>query len=170
MDGFLELAFLVAADIALVGAVLLGPEENPTIGRDSIFAVMMIILNLVMGICLILGGRRFDEQEYNAQGALVYVTMTLLLTGVGLILPNMVSTGDGTFWPVQAIAFSILTISLYGAFLRMQTRGHRRFFIHPEVGYLAVPVELTARSIHCLTESFWESRWCCFVIQNAGWR
>lgn len=132
---------IVAIEVILIAAVLLGPGENPTIGRDSIFAVMMIILNLVMGICLVVGGRRFGEQEYNSQGALAYVAMTLLLAGIGLILPNTLSTGDGTFWPVQAVAFAILTIVLYGVFLLMQTRGYKRFFVQPEAGYLAVPVE-----------------------------
>jgi len=132
---------IVAIEVILIVAVLLGPGENPTIGRDSIFAVMMIILNLVMGICLILGGLRFGEQEYNSQGALAYVAMTLLLAGVGLILPTTLSTGDGTFWPAQAIAFATLTIALYVAFLLMQTRGHKRFFIQPAVGSLAVQVE-----------------------------
>jgi len=132
---------IVAIEVILIAAVLLGPGENPTIGRDSIFAVMMIILNLVMGICLLLGGRRFGEQEYNSQGALAYISMTLLLAGIGLILPNTLSSGDGTFLPAQAIAFAILTIVLYAAFLLMQTRAYRRYFIQPELGSLTIPLE-----------------------------
>lgn len=132
---------IVSIEVILIAAVLLGPGENPTIGRDSIFAVMMIILNLVMGICLLLGGRRFGEQEYNSQGALAYISMTLLLAGIGLILPNTLGTGDGTFLPVQAIAFAILTIVLYVAFLLMQTRAYRRYFVQPDLGSLTIPLE-----------------------------
>ncbi|MBN9334554.1 MAG: calcium:proton antiporter [Devosia sp.] len=130
---------IVLIEVILIAAVLLGPGENPTIGRDSIFAVMMIILNLVMGICLVLGGLRYGEQEYNFQGAMAYVAMTLVLAGIGLILPNTLSTGDGTFWPVQAVALAVLTIVLYGAFLLMQTRGYKRFFVQPAAGSLVVP-------------------------------
>lgn len=132
---------IVLIEVILIAAVLLGPGENPTIGRDSIFAVMMIILNLVMGICLIVGGRRYGEQEYNSQGAMAYIAMTLVLAGIGLILPNTLSTGDGTFRPLQAVAFSALTIVLYGVFLLMQTRGYKRYFIQPDRGYLAVPID-----------------------------
>ena len=131
---------IVSIEVILIAAVLLGPGENPTIGRDSIFAVMMIILNLVTGICLLLGGRRYGEQDYNFQGAIAYVAMTLVLAGIGLILPNTLSTGDGTFWPAQAVAFAILTIILYGAFLLMQTRGYSRFFVQPELGSLTIPM------------------------------
>ena len=132
---------IVSIEVILIAAVLLGPGENPTIGRDSIFAVMMIILNLVMGICLLLGGRRFGEQEYNSQGALAYISMTLLLGGIGLILPNTLSSGDGTFLPAQAVAFALLTIVLYAAFLLMQTRAYRRYFIQPDLGSLTIPLD-----------------------------
>jgi len=132
---------IVSIEVILIAAVLLGPGENPTIGRDSIFAVMMIILNLVMGICLLLGGRRFGEQEYNSQGALAYISMTLLLGGIGLILPNTLSSGDGTFLPAQAMAFALLTMVLYAAFLLMQTRAYRRYFIQPDLGSLTIPLD-----------------------------
>lgn len=129
---------IVLIEVILIAAVLLGPGENSTIGRDSIFAVMMTILNLVMGLCLVLGGHKFGEQEYNSQGAIAYISMTLLLAGIGLVLPNTL-TENGTFLPGQAVAIAALTITLYVMFLLMQTRGHRRFFMQPEVGELAIP-------------------------------
>lgn len=132
---------IVSIEVILIAAVMLGPGENPTIGRDSIFAVMMIILNLVTGICLLVGGLRFKQQEYNPQGSLAYVGMTLLLTGMALILPNTLSTGDGTFWPMQAVAFAGITVLLYGAFLFMQMRGYRNFFVQPELGSLSLPLD-----------------------------
>jgi len=130
---------IVSIEVILIAAVMLGPGEAPTIGRDSIFAVMMIILNLVTGICLLVGGMRYGEQEYNAQGALAYISMTVLLTGTALVLPNTLSTGNGTFWPAQAIAFAAFTVVLYGAFLLMQMRGYRRLFMQPEPGSLSIP-------------------------------
>ncbi|KKC41116.1 calcium/proton antiporter [Devosia epidermidihirudinis] len=136
---------IVSIEVILIAAVILGPGENPTIARDSIFAVMMIILNLVTGLCLLLGGLRYGEQEYNSQGALAYVAITLLLVGIGLILPNTLSTGNGTFWPVQAVAFAVLTVVLYGAFLLMQMRGYRRFFVQPELGALTIPLAAPAK-------------------------
>ena len=48
---------IVSIEVILIASVLLGPGHFPTIGRDSIFAVMMIIMNLVIGVCLITGLR-----------------------------------------------------------------------------------------------------------------
>src|SRR5690606_30971240 len=75
---------VVAIEVILIAAVLLGPGEHPTIGKDSIFSVMMIIMNLIVGLCLLLGSLKYGEQEYNAQGTSTYLAMIVLLGGMGL--------------------------------------------------------------------------------------
>lgn len=131
---------IVAIEVILIASVLLGPGEFPTIGRDSIFAVMMIILNLVMGICLIAGAAHHGDQEFNAQGAVAYLSMIVLLTSTALILPNYTSLA-GEFSATQAIGISLITALLYGVFLWMQMRSHRRYFIQPPPGAMAVMSE-----------------------------
>lgn len=133
---------IVSIEVILIAAVMLGPGEFPTIGRDSIFAVMMIILNLVTGLCLLVGGLRYGEQEYNSQGAITYLSMTLLLTGTALVLPNAIGSGNGMLWPGQAIAFSVLTMLIYGAFLAMQIGNYSRLFVQPKPGALSVPMSV----------------------------
>jgi len=135
---------IVAIEVILIAAVMTGPGESATIARDSIFAVMMIILNLVTGICLVLGGLRHGEQEYNSQGAVAYLSMIVLLTGMALGLPNLVGTRDGTFLPAQAIPIAAITLTLYAAFLSLQMRGYRRLFVQPELGSLSVPLQPAA--------------------------
>lgn len=129
---------IVSIEVILIASVFLGPGEFPTIGRDSIFAVMMIIMNLVVGICLIAGANRHGDQEFNAQGATSYLSMIALLTAIALILPNYTST-SGMFSMTQAWGVSALVIALYSAFLWMQMRSHRRLFIQPPAGSMSVP-------------------------------
>jgi Ca2+:H+ antiporter len=128
---------IVSIEVILIASVLLGPGHFPTIGRDSIFAVMMIIMNLVIGVCLITGASRHGDQEFNAQGATAYLSMIALLTGVSLVLPNHTS-GAGEFSAVQAVGISVVTVLLYGVFLWMQMRSHRRFFVQPPRGAMAI--------------------------------
>lgn len=130
---------IVSIEVILIASVLLGPGHFPTIGRDSIFAVMMIIMNLVIGVCLITGASRHGDQEFNAQGASAYLSMVALLTGVSLVLPNHTS-GAGEFSAVQAVGISVITVLLYGVFLWMQMRSHRRFFVQPPRGAMAIRV------------------------------
>lgn len=130
---------IVSIEVILIASVLLGPGEFPTIGRDSIFAVMMIITNLIMGICLVAGGLRHGEQEYNAQGTNAYLGMIVLLTGSALVLPNFLS-GAGEFKPVQAWTISGITAVLYAVFLALQMGRESRLFIQPPAGSMAVSV------------------------------
>ena len=97
---------IVSIEVILIASVLLGPGHAPTIGRDSIFAVLMIILNLVMGICLVVGAARHGEQEFNAQGATSYLSMIALLTTVALVLPKFTST-PGEFSRGQAVGMAL---------------------------------------------------------------
>lgn len=114
---------IVSIEVILISSVLLSSGEFPTIGRDAIFSVMMIIiLNLVTGLCLLLGSLRYREQDYNVQGAVSYLSMIVLLTGLAFIVPNYVSAA-GQFNVFQAIAFSIITIVVYGVFIWMQVSG-----------------------------------------------
>lgn len=131
--GTLILTFsIVLIEVVLISAVMLGEKAAPTIGRDSMFAVMMIILNGVVGLALLIGGLRHHEQTYNLQGAVAYLGVMIPLAVIALILPNLTtSTVDGTLTPVQAIAFSIFTILLYMVFLAIQTGRHQAFFQNP---------------------------------------
>lgn len=135
---------VVAIEVILISAVLLGPGDNPTIGKDSIFSVMMIILNLVTGLCILLGGLKYGEQEYNAQGSLSYLAMIILLGGIGLLLPNYItgsseSTGiPGVFTTAQAGILSSLVVILYGCFLYFQIKTYRHLYIQPPSGSLEI--------------------------------
>lgn len=132
---------IVLIEVVLISAVMLGPGQSDTIGRDSIFAVMMLIMNLIMGLCLLLGGIKYGEQEYNSQGAVAYLSMMLVLISIALVLPNYVNGGDGIFSFSQAVFVILLTLGMYAVFLYWQMRRYRRFFIQPDFGSLAVPAE-----------------------------
>ncbi|MBP6117324.1 MAG: hypothetical protein KA498_11880, partial [Neisseriaceae bacterium] len=121
---------IVLIEVILIATVLIGPGETPTIGKDAIFSVMMIIMNLVMGLGLWLGGRRYTQQVYNAQGAQSYLAMIVLLTGVSMVLPNFTS-GQGEFSPLQALVVAALTLGLYAAFLWGQIGRYKGLYQAP---------------------------------------
>lgn len=131
---------IVAIEVILIAAVLLGPGENPTIGKDSIFSVMMIIMNLVIGLCILTGALKFGEQEYNAPGTMSYLGMIIMLGGIGLLLPNFIEgAGEGMFSNTQAVALSAFIMVLYGSFLYLQMKGYRHLYIQPKTGYMEIP-------------------------------
>ncbi|UYY87799.1 calcium:proton antiporter [Alcaligenes sp. SMD-FA] len=121
---------IVLIEVILIASVLLGPGDFPSIGRDSIYAVMMIILNLITGLCLIAGAARNGDQEFNRQGTHTYLSMIVLLTSVGLILPNY-TRNAGEFSTTQAIGISVLTGLTYAIFLYLQMGSRRHDYVQP---------------------------------------
>jgi Ca2+:H+ antiporter len=120
---------IVIIEVALIAAVMLGTKGVPTLGRDTMFAVLMIVLNGVVGLGLLLGGLRYHQQSYNLQGASAYLSVIIPLTVIALVLPNFTtSTETGTLSVAQAGFFSLFTIGLYGLFLWLQTGRHQGFF------------------------------------------
>ena len=123
---------IVTIEVALIAAVMLGAQAAPTLGRDTMFAVLMIVLNGVVGLALLLGGLRHREQAYNLQGATAYLSIIIPLSAIALVLPSYtVSTPDRTMSTIQAASFGLFTVLLYGVFLAVQTVRHRHFFVEP---------------------------------------
>jgi Ca2+:H+ antiporter len=124
---------IVVIEVVLISAVMLGSEDKATLARDTMYSVLMIVLNGVVGLGLLMGGIRHYEQTYNLKGASAYLSVIIPLTIIALVLPNFTtSTHDGTLSPVQAVMFSLLTIGLYGCFLWLQTGRHRGYFVAPD--------------------------------------
>jgi Ca2+:H+ antiporter len=120
---------IVVIEVALISAVMLSSKAVPTLGRDTMFAVLMIVLNGVVGLGLLIGGLRHHQQSFNLQGASAYLVVTIPLAVIALVLPNFTTSSfGGTLSSTQAALFSLLTIALYGIFLWLQTGRHRGFF------------------------------------------
>ncbi len=121
---------IVIIEVALVSAVMLSAADAPTLGRDTMFAVLMIVLNGIVGLGLLIGGIRHHQQRYNLRGAAAFLSVIMPLSVLALIIPNFTtSTSGGTLTAVQAISFSIFTVALYGVFLLIQTNRHKSFFV-----------------------------------------
>jgi Ca2+:H+ antiporter len=120
----------ISIEVVMISTAMLHGANNPTLGRDAIFAVIMIALNGFAGLCLVIGGLRYREQYYNLQGVNSYLNVIMTLAVLGLVLPNFTtSTSSPTFSTEQEIFLIVMSLLLYGIFLLIQTMRHRRYFM-----------------------------------------
>jgi len=145
--GTLILTFsIVAIEVMLISTVMLGGGA-PTIGRDTMFAVMMIVLNGVIGLSLVVGGLKHHTQDYSLPGASAYLSVIIPLVTIALILPSVTTSTDApTLSTTQAILFAAATIVLYVIFILIQTGRHRDLFVHGPIEEHDVPAA-TGREI-----------------------
>lgn len=133
----------ISIEVVMISTAMLHGANNPTLGRDAIFAVVMIALNGLVGLSLLLGGLRHREQYYNLLGVNSYLNVIMALAVLGLVFPNFTtSTGGPHFSTEQEIFLIVVSLLLYGIFLLIQTVRHRRYFLESE------DVVLPANSAH----------------------
>lgn len=86
---------VIGIEVMMISAVMLTGGGKPTLARDTMFAVVMIVLNGLVGLSLLLGGLRHHEQQYNLQGANAFLALIVPLAVLGLILPNYTQSSPG---------------------------------------------------------------------------
>jgi Ca2+:H+ antiporter len=121
---------VTAIEAASISAVMIHSANKLTVMRDTLFAVIMIILNGMVGMALLLGAWRHREQSYNLQGANTYLSVIIPLAVMSLIMPNYTQTTPGpTLSFGQQVFLALMCVGLYAAFLAVQTGRHRGYFV-----------------------------------------
>jgi len=124
---------ITGLEVAMVGFVMSTGEPKPELARDTMFAVIMLVLNGFMGLALLLGGLRHREQSFNLQSANAFLGLIVPLTVLGLVLPNFTRSTPGPMLsPFQMVFLSVMSVGIYAVFLWVQNRRHRGFFVAPE--------------------------------------
>lgn len=131
---------VISIEVSVISAVMLAGGSGPTLARDTMLAVLMIVLNGMVGVSLVIGGIRYREQDYNLPGARAFLAVLITLATVALILPRFtISTADASLTPRQSVLISLATIVLYGTFLAIQTVRHSGFFMEAKIDGTSVP-------------------------------
>jgi len=122
-------------EVALIATIMLGEKPVPTLARDTVFAVVMIVCNGLVGVCILAGGLRYREQDVQVTGSNLYLSVLIVLATITLIMPNYTLTTPGPVYSAVQLGFvSVVTLILYGVFLYTQTIRHRDYFISETAG------------------------------------
>jgi Ca2+:H+ antiporter len=129
--GTLVLALSVTIiEAGLIISMMLGAKANPVLLRDSMHAVVMLVLHGLAGLCIVVGAFRQREAEFRVEGANALLAVLIPMSVLVLVLPNYLVTVPGPFYSPRQLAFvSATCLVLYIAFLFIQTSWHRGYFL-----------------------------------------
>ena len=114
----------------IISIMLSGATGSDSVARDTIFAAVMIVLNGVIGLCLVLGGQRHFEQSFQLQGASSALAVLGTLAVLALIEPNFTLTAVGPYYsPMQLVLVGVMSLALWCIFVFVQTVKHRDYFL-----------------------------------------
>ncbi|MGL3823144.1 calcium:proton antiporter [Sphingopyxis sp. R3-92] len=133
-EPFGTLILALAVTVIEVGLILTlmqaEPSKAQTLARDTVFAAVMVILNLLMGLCLLSGAIRHHEQRFQRTGIGAALATLTVLTVVSLVLPNFTSSVPGPFYSETQLGFvAAVSLILYATFALVQTVRHRDYFL-----------------------------------------
>src|SRR5450755_1925615 len=122
-------------EVALIATIMLGDKDVPALARDTVFAVVMIVCNGLVGICIFIGGLRYREQDFQVTGSSLYLSVLIVMATITLVMPNYTLTTPGPIYSAGQLGFvSVVTSILYGVFLYTQTIRHRNYFVSEATG------------------------------------
>ena len=125
--GTLILTFsVVTIEVIMIAAIMLHEDNNPTFARDTLYTLLILMLNVMIGLPILVGGLKHGEQRYNLKSSETYFSVILCFVGLGLFMPAFV---PASYIDTYEIFLIVASIALYLLFLRIQTREHRYFFV-----------------------------------------
>lgn len=120
---------ITSIEVIAISAVVRHGGPNPTLVRDTMLAVIMIIMNGMVGVTLLIGGIKHREQQFNLQGANAYLSALVPLVTFTLILPDFTQTTVGpTYSILQQAVMVVVSLSLYILFLLLQVGRYHEYF------------------------------------------
>src|SRR5271154_6571070 len=133
--GTLVLALAVTLiEVALVVSLMIaGGEEGSGLARDTVFAAVMIILNGIIGLCLVVGGAMHREQTFSLDGVSAALVALATIAVMTLVFPNYTVAVSGPYYsPSQLMLIAAVTLVVYCTFILTQTIAHRQYFLQGE--------------------------------------
>ncbi len=129
----LAVAVTVIEAALIVSIMVSAPPGAASVARDTVFSAVIIVLNGVIGLCLVAGGVRHRELAFRVEGTASALSVLATLAVMTLVLPNFTVTKLGPqYAPTQLIFVSALSLILYGVFVFVQSVRHRDYFLADE--------------------------------------
>lgn len=145
----LALCITIIEVALIISLMIAGGDQAMTLARDTVFSAVMIILNGILGVCILVGGVKYHEQFFARTSATTYLVSIVSILVITLVLPNFTSSVNGPFYnTAQLIFVSIACLVIYGVFLMVQTVRHRSYFVvvddHPDAHYVPNKTQTTS--------------------------
>lgn len=119
---------VVILEVSLISALMATGDAGPTLMRDTLYSIIMIVMGGLVGIALLLGGRKFSTQHVNLAGIKQYLIAILPLAVLVLVFPAVIDAN--VFSKTHLIIIALISAAMYAVFLVIQTKTHQSLFVY----------------------------------------
>jgi Ca2+:H+ antiporter len=126
----LAIAITVIEVALIVSLMLTGGPATTALARDTVFAAVMLILNGMVGLCLLVGGTKYKEQAFGLYGVSAALVTLAAISVLTMVLPNYTVSVPGPVYSASQLGFiAVVSLVLYGTFVLVQAVRHRDYFL-----------------------------------------
>lgn len=130
----LAVAITIIEVSIIVSIMISGGQEAASLARDTVYAATMLILNGIVGLCLFIGGIKYNEQSFSKHSATIALVGLVSIVVLTLIFPSYATSIKGPYYSTPQLIFvSIACLIVYSYFLIAQTSRHREYFLSDDV-------------------------------------
>ncbi|HMO31476.1 MAG TPA: ionic transporter y4hA [Lacibacter sp.] len=118
-------------EVSIIVSIMLtkGPEAA-SLARDTVHAATILILDGIIGLCLIIGGLKHYEQNFSTSSVTIALISLISIIVFTLVFPTFTASTQGGFYSTPHLVFaSVACLVIYSAFLFAQTRRYRQYFL-----------------------------------------
>src|SRR5690606_19901750 len=114
----------------IISLMLSEGEAAASLARDTEYAATMLILNGIVGLCLLIGSIKHYEQDFSKPSVTIALVSLISIVVFTLVFPTFTESVSGLYYSVPQLIFaSIACLVIYSCFLFAQTRRHRQYFL-----------------------------------------
>lgn len=105
-------------------------EAAASLARDTVYAATMLILNGIVGLCLLIGSLKHYEQNFSKPSVTIALVSLISIVVFTLVFPTFTESVAGSYYSVPQLIFaSAACLIIYSVFLFAQTRRYRQYFL-----------------------------------------
>jgi Ca2+:H+ antiporter len=126
----LSIAVTVIEVALIVSIMVAGATAKPELARDTIFSVIMLTCNGIVGLAVLIGSLRHREQAFQVIGSNAMLATLIALTTLCMVLPSFTVSSPGpTYTSAQLLFAGSASLALWGTAVFVQTVRHREYFL-----------------------------------------
>lgn len=118
-------------EVALIVSMMISHAPgSELIARDTVFAVIMMVANGIIGLCIFFGALKYKDLNFRVEGNNSALAVLVALATFTLVLPIFTTSTPGPDFTHSQLAFAgIASFVLYATFIFFQVVSHRVYFL-----------------------------------------
>ncbi|WP_187261961.1 calcium:proton antiporter [Pontibacter beigongshangensis] len=114
----------------IISLMMSDGQEAVSLARDTVYSATMLILNGIVGLCLLIGGLKHHEQNFSKPSVTIALVSLISIVVFTLVFPTFTKSVVGSYYSTPQLVFaSIACLVIYSFFLFAQTKRHRQYFL-----------------------------------------